>query len=425
MPQHLYKVKDCTETIGGKKCSRKCEFSQYPDHLQARMRAPCDKILMKRVKTSNETEYLMPFRTFCYQSVINSLNEVLARSNNCELCEHWRDRQIDNEFLCDEYDGSMWEHFQYSNGVPFLASQHKYLLMLNCDWFQPFKHTQFSVGVMYLVVQNLPRSVRFKRENVIIVGVLPGPSEPSMTINTYIKPLIADLLSLWQGVVMTIKGKKRTVRAALSCIACDVPAARKVGGFLAHNARFGCNRCLQEFAVEKFGSYPDYSGFDKSEWEPRSHAVHVWYALQQRDSKTETERKKTERMHGARYILLYELPYYNAISSCIVDPMHCLFLGVAKRAFNVWLSSSVISDDQLAEIQSKVDAFCCPLDIGRIPYKLAANVSGLKADQWKNWTLYFSSYALKDILPHQDYQCWLIFVKACSLICRRKFLNQT
>ena len=78
--------------------------------------------------------------------------------------------------------------------------------------------------------------------------------------------------------------------------------------------------------------------------------------------------------------------------------MHCLFLGVAKRAFKVWLSTSVISDDQLIEIQNKVDAFCCPPAIGRIPYKLATNVSGLKADQWKNWTLYFLSYTLKDIL---------------------------
>ena len=69
-------------------------------------------------------------------------------------------------------------------------------------------------------------------------------------------------------------------------------------------------------------------------------------------------------------------------------------------------------------------AFCCPLDIGRIPYKLASNAAGLKADQWKNWTIYFSSYALKNILPHQDYNCWLIFVKICTLICRRKILRE-
>ena len=71
------------------------------------------------------------------------------------------------------------------------------------------------------------------------------------------------------------------------------------------------------------------------------------------------------------------------------------------------VSKKIIDDNQLNEIQSRVDAFCCPLDIGRIPYKLASNASGLKADQWKNWTLYFSSYALKNILLHQDYNLHL------------------
>lgn len=65
--------------------------------------------------------------------------------------------------------------------------------MLNCDGFQPFKHTQYSVGVLYLVLLNLPRSLRFKPENVIIVGIIPGPSEPKLTINSYLKPFVKEL----------------------------------------------------------------------------------------------------------------------------------------------------------------------------------------------------------------------------------------
>jgi len=29
-------------------------------------------------------------------------------------------------------------------------------LMLNIDWFNPFDETQYSVGAVYLIVQNLP-----------------------------------------------------------------------------------------------------------------------------------------------------------------------------------------------------------------------------------------------------------------------------
>ncbi len=63
------------------------------------------------------------------------------------------------------YDGRVWKSFLYDmNGLPFLAAPNNYLVILNCDWFQPFKHTQFSIGILYLVVGNLPRELHYKRE---------------------------------------------------------------------------------------------------------------------------------------------------------------------------------------------------------------------------------------------------------------------
>ena len=53
--------------------------------------------------------------------------------------------------------------------------------MLNVDWFQPFKQrSSYSVGI-YFVIMNLPRSQRFKFENVILVGIIPSlESEPKL-----------------------------------------------------------------------------------------------------------------------------------------------------------------------------------------------------------------------------------------------------
>ena len=219
---------------------------------------------------------------------------------------------------------------------------------------------------------------------------------------------------------MKVNHKNVTVRAALSCVACDVPAGQKLGGFLGHRGRRMCTKCLKEFPTEEFGSYTDYSGFEKDDWEYRCHGIHVWYALRAQTAKTKVEQKSIESSHGARYTLLYELPYYNAISSVIIDPMHCLFLGVAKRCFQVWVSNNLIQKDHFAVLQEKVDSFCCPADIGRIPYKLGSKFAGLKADQWKNWTLYFSLYSLKEILPHRDYRFWQTFVKLCYFLCQRE-----
>ena len=71
---------------------------------------------------------------------------------------------------------------------------------MNIDWFQPFKHISYSVGVIYAVVLNLPRNVRYKDSNVIVIGVIPGPKEPKHDINSYLGPLVTELLELYSGV---------------------------------------------------------------------------------------------------------------------------------------------------------------------------------------------------------------------------------
>ena len=55
-----------------------------------------------------------------------------------------------------------------------------FLLLMNMDFFQPFSHTTYSVGVIYCVVLNLPRELRYKTENIIVISVIPGPHEPKL-----------------------------------------------------------------------------------------------------------------------------------------------------------------------------------------------------------------------------------------------------
>ena len=77
--------------------------------------------------------------------------------------------------------------------------------------------------------------------------------------------------------------------------------------------------------------------------------------------------------------------------------MHNLYLGTAKHAMKTWRESGIIRDDQLALIQEKVDELSVPHNIGRIPYKIGSNFSGLTADQWLNWINIYSMYALKTL----------------------------
>lgn len=53
----------------------------------------------------------------------------------------------------------------------------------------------------------------------------------------------------------------------------------------------------------------------------------------------------------------------------------------------------------------------------RLPHKIASNYGGYTASQWKNWTLIYSLFCLKDLLPERHIICWQKFVLACKLIC--------
>ncbi len=104
---------------------------------------------------------------------------MLLRPGFLDLCEKWRQAASnDRSLLLDVCDGRIWQEFMFVGGAAFLANSYSLAFILNIDWFQPYKHGQYSVGVMYLAIMNLPLSIRLKRENIILLGLIPGPKEP-------------------------------------------------------------------------------------------------------------------------------------------------------------------------------------------------------------------------------------------------------
>ena len=115
-------------------------------------------------------------------------------------------------------------------------------LMMNLDWFQPYKKTTYSTGVIYAVICNLPRDIWFKPKNMLILGILPGPHEVGLhKINHYLSPVITELELLWGGMTLT-NGKE--IRAALITASCDIPAAWKLCGHI--SALASCHHCKKK-----------------------------------------------------------------------------------------------------------------------------------------------------------------------------------
>jgi hypothetical protein len=181
----------------------------------------------------------------------------------------------------------------------------------------------------------------------------------------------------------------------------------------------GCNKCFKTFPCKSFGSKPDFSGFNIGDWEKRTSDIHKHHAESIQMATCQAQIKKVIRETGARYSTLFELPYYDAIRFTVIDPMHNLFLGLAKRTLKLWIKNEILSEKHLQMIQKRVNAVIPPPEIGRIPTKIASGFAGFTADQWKNWVCYYSVFSLKNILPKKHYDTWLHLVNGCRLICRK------
>ena len=72
---------------------------------------------------------------------------------------------------------------------------------------------------------------------MLLVGIIPGPKEPSLLLNSYLSPLINELKQYYETglTVLTPFNTHVTLRLALSCVTCDIPATHKLCGFLSHH----------------------------------------------------------------------------------------------------------------------------------------------------------------------------------------------
>ena len=99
--------------------------------------------------------------------------------------------------------------------------------------------------------------------------------------------------------------------------------------------------------------------------------------------------------------------------------MHNLFLGTAKHTFTIWIETGLLTKDKLSLINDTISHFVVPNNIGRVPSNIASNYLSFKAAHWSTWTTIYSPVALKNILPDEHYKCWLLFVRAVSIISQR------
>ena len=218
------KIDECTEDPSTNKRAKLC-FHRLPYSRGTHVEA-CGGNLLKTVELASGRKVFYPLMTYCYVDICTSLQHLLLNESFVENCNHWRSRKVPDSGLNDVYDGRVWKKFRRHEGLPFLEENYSFGVILNLDWFQPYKHIQYSVGVIYLSVLNLPPGIRYKLQNICLIGIIPGPKEPENSVNEYIKPLVNDLKELWNGVELNVRTNTITQKK-FRCALFDLPAGRK------------------------------------------------------------------------------------------------------------------------------------------------------------------------------------------------------
>ncbi|EXX50690.1 hypothetical protein RirG_268450 [Rhizophagus irregularis DAOM 197198w] len=96
-------------------------------------------------------------------------------------------------------------------------------------------------------------------------------------------------------------------------------------------------------------------------------------------------RNRFVKTTGVRWSELLRLLYFDPIQFLSIDPMHCLFLGIAKWIIKrIWVDENILKLETLKEIQKKMNQFQVLADIGRIPGKVECGegFANFTADQW-------------------------------------------
>ncbi|KAF8741328.1 Transposase family tnp2, partial [Rhizoctonia solani] len=321
----------------------------------------------------------------------------------------------------------------------YFQEEHEIALGLTLDGACPFKRRTNTCWPILAINYNLPSDERICTENMICVGVIPGPRCPA-DINSFLQPLIDELRELARGVAAVDANQEKlfSLRAHLLTIFGDIPALTKVLEFIGHNGCFPCRFCLMPTipgptsggGLHRYCPLHQPNGFrmDPLNLPLREHDICIRAGLKVLKAKNEAERKQLATESGIKGVTLFaRVPSISIPRSFPVDLMHMIWQNLIPQLVELWTGDFNDLDNGLEgyQIDQDVwDALCeaCIPSRRTMPTSFGCPVpdprkrSQFIAETWSVFTTQLAPALLRKRFSDQRYYCHFVrLVKLLSL----------
>ena len=339
----------------------------------------------------------LPF--FLTVDIEHQLTNIFDKPGNWDDIRRYRFADREPGVIKDIYDGKLYR------GNQFLQNPNNISFVMNTDGVPLFKSSPVSLWPVYLSINELPPTKRFRRGNQVVAGVWCANKKPMM--QTYLTPIVEKLLKLeTEG----FKYHNHLCKCFMICCSCDLPAKCLVYCTKQFNGFFGCHKCEVEGMSIKKG---------RGNVRVFPHRVAVSAPKRSRESyMTNAELAKetgvsTLGINGASE--LSKLPSFDVINGDSVDYMHKLLQGDMKQLLNLWFPKSgnnpYTITAHIKSVDSKIKDVKLPSEIERRPRSLDFK-GHFKASELRSFLLFYGPLVLKDTLPQPYYDHFLCLSEA-------------
>lgn len=320
-------------------------------------------------------------------------------------------------------------------GHTFFEDRRDIALGISTDGFAPWRRRKKTAWPIIAYNYNLPPEIRFHREHIISLGVVPGPKKPK-DFDSFLWPFVNEMLQLAVGIPAydPLTSSAFVQRAFLILVSGDIPAVSMVMQMKGHNGLSPCRMCtIGGLRVPGSKATTHYVPLDRSlhplvradadavkTYDPaslprRTHEDIIKQGSEVMKAATNAEAERLAKRYGVkgRSLLTY-LPSLSFPRSFPYDFMHLIWENLIPNLISLWTGTFKGLDqgkhaykfppsvwEAIGEATVRAGD-TIPSAFGPRMANIAKDRSA-PADAWSIWTLYLAPVLLRQRFTHVRY----------------------